>query len=73
MPLIVGVICGAYSSIFITASFWYIFGGRKLTTVKKEKKVTKHLIHYLLMILIHQKIITVYPKNNLQRNLHLLQ
>lgn len=41
MPLIVGVICGTYSSIFITASLWYVFGGRKLTTVKKEKKVTK--------------------------------
>lgn len=38
LPLMVGVVCGAYSSIFITSALWYImknkFGSRKVSTVK---------------------------------------
>lgn len=29
LPLMVGVVCGAYSSVCITSALWYIFGGKK--------------------------------------------
>ena len=39
-PLMVGVICGAYSSIFITSALWYDFGGkRKNAAAAYQKKV----------------------------------
>ena len=42
LPLIVGIICGFYSSVFLTSSFWYILGGKKRGVIdeaisKKEK------------------------------------
>lgn len=44
-PLMVGVICGAYSSIFITSALWYDFGGKKKGAAasyqKKEKSKPK--------------------------------
>lgn len=41
-PLMVGIICGAYSSVCITGSLWYVFrtkftGKKKVTTTKKKK------------------------------------
>lgn len=40
LPLMVGIVCGAYSSIFITSALWYIMGGKKRGKVApvKEKK-----------------------------------
>ena len=37
-----GIICGFYSSVFLTSSFWYILGGKKRGVIdeaisKKEK------------------------------------
>lgn len=29
LPLIVGIVCGGYSSVFITGALWYIMGGKK--------------------------------------------
>lgn len=29
LPLIIGVICGGYSSVFITGALWYLMGGKK--------------------------------------------
>ena len=43
LPLMVGVVVGAYSSVFITSALWYIFGGKKrgvVTEAKKEAKAT---------------------------------
>ncbi len=34
LPLTIGVITGTYSSIFIAASFWYIFDGKKYNKLK---------------------------------------
>ena len=41
LPLMVGVVVGAYSSVCITSALWYVFGGKKrgiTTQVPKEKK-----------------------------------
>ena len=38
LPLIVGIFCGMYSSVFITGSVWYIF---KTKFTKKSKVVSK--------------------------------
>lgn len=40
LPLMVGVVVGAYSSVCITSALWYVLGGRKrgvVTETKKEK------------------------------------
>ena len=29
LPLIVGIVCGGYSSVFITGALWYMMGGKK--------------------------------------------
>lgn len=29
LPLMIGIICGGYSSVFITGALWYIMGGKK--------------------------------------------
>jgi SecD/SecF fusion protein len=39
LPLMVGVVVGAYSSVFITSALWYIFGGKKRGVVTEEKAV----------------------------------
>ena len=45
LPLIVGIICGFYSSVFLTSSFWYILGGKKRgvieEAVNKKAKAAK--------------------------------
>ena len=45
LPLIVGIICGFYSSVFLTSSFWYILGGKKRgvidEAISKKEKVAK--------------------------------
>ena len=41
LPLIVGVAVGAYSSVCITSSLWYVLGGKKRGIVKKEEKPQK--------------------------------
>lgn len=42
LPLMVGVVCGAYSSVCITGSLWYVMktkiGGKKKAAEKTEKK-----------------------------------
>jgi SecD/SecF fusion protein len=38
LPLMVGVICGAYSSVCITSALWYIFGGKKRGIVNEQPK-----------------------------------
>lgn len=39
LPLMVGVVCGAYSSVCITSPLWYIFGGKKRgVTAEIERK-----------------------------------
>ncbi len=42
LPLMVGVVCGAYSSVCITGSLWYVmktkFGGKKKEAEKSGKK-----------------------------------
>ena len=38
LPLMVGVIVGAYSSVCITSALWYVLGGRKRGIVIEEKK-----------------------------------
>lgn len=42
-PLMIGVICGAYSSVFLTGSIWYMFKARSLKkqTAQIEAKPTK--------------------------------
>ncbi|MCD8217143.1 MAG: protein translocase subunit SecD [Clostridiales bacterium] len=47
-PLMVGVVCGAYSSVFLTGSIWYMFKSRslkkqaaKLETAKTQKQEKK--------------------------------
>ncbi len=30
LPLMVGIVCGAYSSVFITGALWYVMKGKKL-------------------------------------------
>ena len=45
LPLIVGIIVGFYSSVFLTSSFWYILGGKKRgvieEAVNKKAKAAK--------------------------------
>ena len=41
LPLMVGVVVGAYSSVFITSALWYIFGGKKRGVVTEAKKEAK--------------------------------
>lgn len=45
LPLMVGVVVGAYSSVFITSAVWYILGGKKKgvieAAIKKEKEKDK--------------------------------
>lgn len=41
LPLMVGIICGAYSSVCITSALWYIFGGKKRGVVNEEQKPEK--------------------------------
>lgn len=44
LPLMVGVVVGAYSSVGITSAIWYILGGRKkgiADAMKKEKEKAK--------------------------------
>lgn len=38
IPLIVGVVAGTYSSIFVATPMWYILDGGKGTTVNRKKK-----------------------------------
>ena len=33
LPLMVGIVCGTYSSVCLTGAMWYVF---KTKTVKKE-------------------------------------
>ncbi|MCC8081663.1 MAG: protein translocase subunit SecD [Lachnospiraceae bacterium] len=42
-PLIIGVVCGAYSSVFLTGSIWYMFKSRSLKkqAAQLEAKPTK--------------------------------
>jgi SecD/SecF fusion protein len=40
LPLMVGVVVGAYSSVFITSALWYIFGGKKRGVVTEGKAIT---------------------------------
>jgi SecD/SecF fusion protein len=40
LPLMVGVVVGAYSSVFITSALWYIFGGKKRGVVTEDKAIT---------------------------------
>ena len=41
LPLMVGVVVGAYSSVFITSALWYIFGGKKRGVVTETKEEAK--------------------------------
>lgn len=36
LPLMVGIVCGAYSSVCITSALWYIFGGKKRGVVNEQ-------------------------------------
>ena len=38
LPLIVGIIVGAYSSICITSALWYIMGGKNRGVIEEAKK-----------------------------------
>ena len=38
LPLMVGVVCGAYSSVCITSALWYVMGGKKRGVIEEEKK-----------------------------------
>ncbi len=38
LPLMVGVVAGAYSSVCITSALWYVFGGRKKGIQEAETK-----------------------------------
>lgn len=38
LPLMVGVIVGAYSSVCITSALWYVLGGKKRGVVSENKK-----------------------------------
>lgn len=38
LPLMVGIIAGAYSSVCITSALWYIFGGKKKGIVNEAPK-----------------------------------
>lgn len=38
LPLMVGVVAGAYSSVCITSALWYVFGGRKKGLQEAEPK-----------------------------------
>ena len=40
-PLMVGIICGAYSSVFITSALWYDFGGKKKGAAATYQKKVK--------------------------------
>ena len=44
LPLMVGVVVGAYSSVFITSAVWYVLGGKKRGIVTEEKKQEKPVI-----------------------------
>ena len=35
LPLIIGVVCGCYSSIFLSSQFWVLFKGKSATVVAK--------------------------------------
>lgn len=37
MPLMVGILCGAYSSVCITGALWYVMEKKRYTSDKKEK------------------------------------
>lgn len=39
LPLMVGVVVGAYSSVCITSALWYVLGGKKRGIVTEQKKV----------------------------------
>ena len=45
LPLIVGIVCGAYSSVCITGALWYVMktkiGGKKAEEAKAGKKGKK--------------------------------
>ncbi len=41
LPLMVGVICGAYSSVCITSPLWYVFGGKNRGVVEEERAKTE--------------------------------
>ena len=38
LPLMVGVVCGAYASVCITSALWYVMGGKKRGVIEEEKK-----------------------------------
>lgn len=39
LPLMVGIVCGAYSSVFLSGAMWYVFGEkRKKNALKKKEK-----------------------------------
>lgn len=38
LPLMVGVVAGAYSSVFITSALWYVLGGKKRGVQEAETK-----------------------------------
>lgn len=44
LPLMVGIVCGAYSSVFLSGSMWYVFGEkRKKNALKKKEKNKERL------------------------------
>ena len=38
LPLMVGVVCGAYSSVCITSALWYVMGGKKRGVEEEKRK-----------------------------------
>ena len=38
LPLMVGLLCGTYSSICLASEIWYLFRVRSLKTADKKKK-----------------------------------
>ena len=41
LPLIVGIVVGAYSSICLTSAMWYVMGGKKRGIVEENNKKLK--------------------------------
>ena len=38
LPLIVGIVVGAYSSVCLTSAMWYVMGGKKRGVVEENNK-----------------------------------
>ena len=45
IPLMVGIVCGAYSSICITSALWYIMGGKKRGIVEEANKKSEPKVY----------------------------